>query len=1103
MVDITWKPWHQMVELRADLRSGELTLHQFAADLYHVHMGEGQSVYRDPSEFFALTYPTHNLRSLARDVVLRLAKRGDKAVRQLVLTYGGGKTHSLLTLYHLVHDPAALPDPALVPAVGEFRSHIGFAPPRARTVVMAFDRLDPVQGMLVPAPDGATRQLRLPWSVLAYQLGGEEGLRILGNEGDSERETPPFTNVIEDLLKHSAQSIPATLILMDEVLMWARTKAGENFVWRDRMVDFCQHLTQAVSAVPGCALVASLLASDPRRSDNLGREILQELSAIFRREEEEPIEPVAKEDVAEVLFRRLFTPDSMANRDRFRPQVTAALRGISALDEQTAREGAVAEERYLKSYPFHPELTEVLYAKWTNFSGFQRTRGVLRTFALALRDAQAWDDAPLIGPNVFLAAPGANGLSPSAQELSGIASSESYEGRRQEWSAILQGELAKARTIQADLPSVQHRELEQAVMATFLHSQPMPHHAATRELLSLVGHTAPDRIEMEQALLRWADISWFLDDKALIEAQAAPNGVRQLPATWRLGYEPNLVQIHHVACQEVLDQVEGDLKARIRQQRDLTAGASGSGARVHTLPDQPSDVGDDGEFHFAVLGPAAASAPGDPSALARRFLTETTAADRPRVFRNAVVLVTPSRDGLAAIRGAVRDALGWLRVDETLRAQGLDPTRAAALARFKEQADERIPATIRQAYCMVVTYGESGAMEAFRINLVQDKTHFQCIKADVRTRIEETAINDEALLPEGPHDLWREGETSRRIKDLVSAFAQYPRLPKMLSRQAIYDTLALGCEAGTYVLRLTRPDHSTRTFWLARPDEDILKDDGMDLVLPAGATLDNLDAALLAPEKLPGLWSPDELHYADLVAYFSGGRTVTCPPTPERTYSITMTVPTVPESVIQAALRAAVANGSLWLRASSLSLCHEPVPDDPAWAHVTLAAPPARIEPLDLLPLRLPNAWRGEQTDALAIHHAVSQSQGHLLPWPVVRQAIVEALFASHIERAPNSGAWPCEADEAQNARFQVPSAIIDATPVIHDTGRLAAESDLSVAELQDLADAIGDLQAAVAGHELVLHLRIQVGGDVRPLPDVVARLNDVLHRVNVRLTLR
>jgi predicted AAA+ superfamily ATPase len=116
--------------------------------------------------------------------------------------------------------------------------------------------------------------------------------------------------------------------------------------------------------------------------------LTRDLSAIFRREKEESVQPVLKEDVAEVLRRRFFEAESIRNRHAFLKHVAPIVQGIAELDEQTKKDMKGAENRFLDSYPFHPDLTEVLYAKWTQLESFQRTRGILRTFALALRDAQ-------------------------------------------------------------------------------------------------------------------------------------------------------------------------------------------------------------------------------------------------------------------------------------------------------------------------------------------------------------------------------------------------------------------------------------------------------------------------------------------------------------------------------------------------------------------------------------------------------------------------------------------------------------------------------------------------------------------------------------------
>ena len=200
MNKLPWKPWHEVVKLRDDLRSGELPMHMFAADLYEVMMQRGKRpVYEKPEQFFALTFPTYNLRHLVRDVVLRLAGKNDKAVRQLELTYGGGKTHTLITLRHLVHEPENLPN---LPAVAEFIEEIGQKPPKCRVAGLCFDKLDVEKGMEVPSPEGKARMLKQPWSVLAYQLAGDEGLKMLHANGKAEeRESAPAENLLTELLE--------------------------------------------------------------------------------------------------------------------------------------------------------------------------------------------------------------------------------------------------------------------------------------------------------------------------------------------------------------------------------------------------------------------------------------------------------------------------------------------------------------------------------------------------------------------------------------------------------------------------------------------------------------------------------------------------------------------------------------------------------------------------------------------------------------------------------------------------------------------------------------------------------------------------------------
>ena len=272
--------------------------------------------------------------------------------------------------------------------------------------------------------------LKHPWSILAYQLAGSDGLRLIHADGkDEERSTPPAEPLMVKLLSKPQEEGLSTLVLLDEVLMYLRVQVESEPVSRGHLMAFFQYLTQAVVKVDRCAMVASLLASDPRRHDTLGAELLRDVSDVFGRQMEEDASPVSREDVAEVLRRRFFTPDSIRDPGSFRPHVTSVVGNIASLDDQTGKERQAAEERFLNSYPFHPMVTEIFYSRWTQLEGFQRTRGILRTFATALRDAERWDTSPLVGPNVFLNAPDSDDLS-EAGERTGILCQRGYRNRK-------------------------------------------------------------------------------------------------------------------------------------------------------------------------------------------------------------------------------------------------------------------------------------------------------------------------------------------------------------------------------------------------------------------------------------------------------------------------------------------------------------------------------------------------------------------------------------------------------------------------------------------------------------------------------------------------
>ena len=240
-----------------------------------------------------------------------------------------------------------------------------------------------------------------------------------------------------------------------------------------------------------------------------------------------------------------------------------------------------------------------------------------------------------------------------------------------------------------------------------------------------------------------------------------------------------------------------------------------------------------------------------------------------------------------------------------------DPIRLETLILSLDSAKKEMPKAAQQAYNIVVTVSEANEVHAFKLNIDTSKPLFDQLREEKNSRIQETAISFEALLPEGPYDLWRSGETSRRVKDLVGAFAQFPQLPKMLNRQAILDTILQGCREGQFVLSSVRPDKSFRTIWRQTPSDEDLKNSALEVVLPEHAELSQIDPSSLGPKVLPGLWQKDEITVGDIKGYFGGGRVVTLP---RAGYEDPITIPKASAQVVEQVVDdAAVKRDMLWL----------------------------------------------------------------------------------------------------------------------------------------------------------------------------------------------
>lgn len=351
--------------------------------------------------------------------------------------------------------------------------------------------------------------------------------------------------------------------------------------------------------------------------------------------------------------------------------------------------------------------------------------------------------------------------------------------------------------------------------------------------------------------------------------------------------------------------------------------------------------------------------------------------------------------------------------------------------------------------------------------------------------------------------MWREGEDSRRVKDLVGAFARFPRLPKMMSRRAILDTIVNGCVEGVFVARLTRPDKSVRTFWRQRPDEAALEDLGIEVVLPEKAELSEVQPELLVPGALNELWVKPELSVSEVRDFFGGGKVVHIN---RGGYQEPIVVPVAASEVVSRALAAAIREGKLWLTAGPASLLGEEVPAGLLSDGAIVQAPPRPVSPTELLPDILPGAWADGTTTAISLSAALAQRVGKTLPWVTVREAIDGALRTRLLERTVDSGPWPCDLQAAAAVKLK-PASVV--SPVVAETprtptrpGTRVAEAELKANQIQDLAEVMGDLLKAKGSYELTFRLRVEVSGKGVPNELAVSAINKVLKSISESLQL-
>ena len=378
----TLKPWYAVATPHEDIREGRLAEAIFAANLWAVVQDTAPEVYLDAEEFFRKTYLTTGLSTVLNRVVGAL-RRGDETgdrIISLQTAFGGGKTHTLVALWHLARQADRLNES---PHAEGLRNAIGGRLPEEVKGVAVFTNqtCDATQGRKIS--DGV--HLRTLWGELAYQLGGKALYERVRANDESQR-------VPQGLFVEVLQAASPCLILLDELADYcvgaAAVQVGHTSL-ADQTISFIQQLTESVQQVPGAVVVATLPASkfEVAQSEK-GQEAFVTLEKRFQRLGAD-VKPVADEEIYDVVRARLFesiAPESEPTYPRTVAQVYQDMYAAHSGEVPSDAAKNRYREQLQRAYPFHPLLIDALYTRWGSHPDFQRTRGVLRLLASIVGD---------------------------------------------------------------------------------------------------------------------------------------------------------------------------------------------------------------------------------------------------------------------------------------------------------------------------------------------------------------------------------------------------------------------------------------------------------------------------------------------------------------------------------------------------------------------------------------------------------------------------------------------------------------------------------------------------------------------------------------------
>jgi hypothetical protein len=769
-------PWRNVLRPHDDVATGNFHAAEFAADLYKVSVtsDDAGSDYADPVEFFSRTYLTEGLRDLIGRAVRRLSGDDNASpVINLQTNFGGGKTHSMLALWHLAGGLSATRYGQDVQELLE-ESGYGGLPEQVKRVALVGNHTSPSGST---KSDGTT--VNTLWGELAWQLGGAEGYAMVAQ---SDRDRTPPGEALHALI---AAYSPA-VILIDEWVAYARSLfarddlAGGSF---DDQFTFAQSLTEAVKGAPGVLLAISIPASESGENDGQiaignaeevggthGLEALQRLQNVVRRVADQ-WRPASADEAYHIVRQRLFVPadaEALAT-------ISATARRFGELyrkhHDDFPREACDLgyEERIKRTYPIHPELFDRLYEDWSSLERFQRTRGVLRLMNAVIH--ALWvggDQSPLIMPaSVPLATAAVN--------------AELTQYLLDSWKTIIDADVdgpnSEPAKIDTEKPLFGGRSVTKRLARTvFVGAAPTigTAHKGLEAQRVFLGAAVPGDVvgNFHSALNQLADRAtyfyagsgrYWYDLQANISRRAKDHADR----------------IHK-------EEVWAEIVKRLGDQ----AGSRGAFAGVHICPVETGDIPDTDEARLVIMHPRLTYRRdgGDSSALAFATQAAERRGSASRVNRNMIVFLAADDSRMEELDRAIRTYLGWSDVLAKQDELDLTQNQKNQASEKRRQASEVVESRLLGTYqWALVPHGQPVAIGATKV---------EGQAGSLAERVSRRLGNDGALstqqagaairhqLNDQAAALWKGGHVT--VGDLWKTYSQYPYMPRLTNQSVLH-----------------------------------------------------------------------------------------------------------------------------------------------------------------------------------------------------------------------------------------------------------------------------------------------------------------------------